>query len=233
MDMSPITTPHNHRRRVRHKQTMWVLLVAGRDHVIFFSGDWGVCEFFPQSPPDLQNMIHLTFWGLKTQRRGLYLDRGPCYNPDKDIVLPPIQVLQPFRLFVLPTPSGVLAEFGQRTIDAYVSKCTAEVALPASSATPAALKCSSSLCPATAVRGCMLPWGNSRGPFLRRQRQSIGPFLEDCRLPRQWRLYCGPAVRGCVLSAGSGATSGTARHAQVAVPPRRTERRADGDGAYP
>lgn len=76
---------------------MWVFL-AGRDHIIFFSGDWGVCEFFPQSPPDLQNMIHLTFWGLKTQRRGLYLDRGPCYNPDKDIVLPPIQVLQAIRL---------------------------------------------------------------------------------------------------------------------------------------
>jgi hypothetical protein len=60
--------------------------------MVFFSGDWGVCEFFPQPPPELSNMIHLTFWGLKTHRRGMFLDRGPCYNPDKDIVLPPIQV---------------------------------------------------------------------------------------------------------------------------------------------
>jgi hypothetical protein len=92
MTRPSLATPPDPRRRVHHKQIEWMFLVAGRDHIIFFSGDWGVCEFFPQSPPDLQNMIHLTFWGLQTHRRGLYLDRGPCYNPEKDIVLPPIQV---------------------------------------------------------------------------------------------------------------------------------------------
>eukprot|EP00959_Pyramimonas_sp_CCMP1952_P353643 7409152-Pyramimonas_sp.AAC.1 len=44
----------------------------------------------PNPPEEIKNPIHLTFWGLKT-RRDIYRGVGPCYDPLKDIVLPPVQ----------------------------------------------------------------------------------------------------------------------------------------------
>ena len=52
----------------------------------------------PNPPEEIKNPIHLTFWGLKT-RRDIYRGVGPCYDPLKDIVLPPVQVsAQKYRI---------------------------------------------------------------------------------------------------------------------------------------
>jgi len=88
----------NHGRRlleaVKYIQHTWPFYnrFEGKDHILFFSGDWGPCEFFGSRLPDpIANMIFLTHWGLKKLRPREYMNAGPCYNPDKDVVLPPIQ----------------------------------------------------------------------------------------------------------------------------------------------
>jgi hypothetical protein len=60
-------------------------------------------------------------------------------------------------------------------------------------------------------KSCNVSWGNSRS-FLRRQRQSSVPFLEDCRVRRQSRLNYGPvALVPYVRGVGSVRTSRSLR----------------------
>lgn len=90
-----------------------------RDHLFFFAGDWGPCDFFRNAagperdgwPDALVNGIVLSHWGLK-KRRKEYQGGGPCFYPEKDVLLPPIQSPQgvnlysPYAPFALGSPPG-------------------------------------------------------------------------------------------------------------------------------
>ncbi|KAK3266985.1 hypothetical protein CYMTET_24426 [Cymbomonas tetramitiformis] len=78
----------------------------GRDHIIFFSGDWGPCEFYSKDfqsrkpmdlPKIMENPIFLSFWGLTAAVAYKGGGTGPCHNPKKDIVLPPLQSLRALK----------------------------------------------------------------------------------------------------------------------------------------
>lgn len=89
----------------------WSKSVGWRNTIMVFPGDWGPCEWFSSEPgtmrtenaPDyeefmtkrrrinevLDNAILLTHWGLTVDDK-TYLGAGPCFDPSKDVLVPPI-----------------------------------------------------------------------------------------------------------------------------------------------
>jgi hypothetical protein len=80
----------------------WSTRNQWRDHLMFFTDDWGPCDAYPKlaernPPPALQNIIVITFWGLKDDDER-YQGGGPCFFPRKDVLIPPINSLNHYDL---------------------------------------------------------------------------------------------------------------------------------------
>ena len=92
-----------------------------RDHVVFFTGDWGVCEFFnnfggegKRFPDFIAKGIMLTFWGMR-ERSDRYFGGGPCYFPGKDVLIPPLNSYN-FRELSPFFPDAFAAKMGTRHV---------------------------------------------------------------------------------------------------------------------
>ena len=104
-----------------------------RNTIMVFTGDWGPCEWFSDKYSKkegelgyeafwkkrrrinevIANAIVLTHWGL-TIADDLYLGGGPCFDPAKDVLIPPVNPHMQHSPFV---PDGWKAPMGTRRIE--------------------------------------------------------------------------------------------------------------------
>ena len=104
-----------------------------RNTIMVFTGDWGPCEWFSDKYSKkegelgyeafwkkrrrinevIANAIVLTHWGL-TIADDLYLGGGPCFDPAKDVLIPPVNPHMQHSPF---DPDGWKAPMGTRRIE--------------------------------------------------------------------------------------------------------------------